>query len=296
MIANAKKFTPAGGTITVTATAFTKQGFSGQRPFLSLSRSPSPSTKSHTLRFAVTDNGIGLSPETIPLLFKEFSPGDPSYARQFGGTGLGLFICKRIVELLGGRIGVDSAGLGQGCTFWVEIDYSPDDVYLMPTEEGPLSQIRKARRSSKTSKRSRDKLAKTPSEELLLMDQTLKAGSGSTSISSLASVTLTPKTDFTQFLAAGEAVDVVAGSSPGIPAVSPPAGLLGQRLPLQILVVEDNVVNCKLVLKLLSKEGYFKGEHIAIAENGTEAVELVLARRNSSPLDVILMDIQMPVG
>ena len=96
LLSNAIKFTPDGGRITVAAAA-TNGGA--------------------TARVAVTDSGIGIAPEDQTKLFQEFVQLDASASRKYEGTGLGLALSRRLIELHGGAIGVESE-LGKGSTFW----------------------------------------------------------------------------------------------------------------------------------------------------------------------------------
>jgi PAS domain S-box-containing protein len=95
LLSNAVKFTPEGGTVTVKAEII--EG---------------------SLHVAVSDTGVGIRPEDQERIFGEFEQVDSSYARQQQGTGLGLALTRKLVQLHGGRICVESAGIeGQGSTF-----------------------------------------------------------------------------------------------------------------------------------------------------------------------------------
>ena len=74
-----------------------------------------------TLEIVVEDTGIGVAPEVLPLLFKPFSQADASTSRHYGGTGLGLALCRRILEDLGGRIDLASEP-GRGSRFTLSLD------------------------------------------------------------------------------------------------------------------------------------------------------------------------------
>ncbi len=93
------------------AIKYTKQG----------SISVSVSELDQKIRISVKDTGIGIPSEDVPHLFQKFYRVDSSDTREIGGTGLGLYLIKKLTEYMGGKVGVTSE-YGQGSTFWVEFD------------------------------------------------------------------------------------------------------------------------------------------------------------------------------
>ncbi len=83
------------------------------------------------IKFTVNDSGKGIDPENIKRLFHKFGRIDNSYqtVAESGGTGLGLYIVKNLVESMGGAVGVESAGLNKGSTFWFTL---PGEYYKVP--------------------------------------------------------------------------------------------------------------------------------------------------------------------
>lgn len=110
LLTNAKKYSNTG---TVTLKASGTQDESGQ---------------SH-LYFEVKDTGMGIPEEKLPNIFERFSQVDNSSSKAYQGVGLGLSICKSLVEMMGGKIGADST-LGEGSTFWLEL--------ILPTQPKPV--------------------------------------------------------------------------------------------------------------------------------------------------------------
>ncbi|MBI5367777.1 MAG: hypothetical protein HZA54_12125, partial [Planctomycetes bacterium] len=116
LLSNAVKFTPPGGTITVAAGALALP--SARYPELVLRAGVEG-----FVEFSVADTGIGISPEAQTKIFEPFHQLDSALSRQFEGTGLGLALTRRLVEMLGGRMHLESAP-GKGSTFFVVLPYA----------------------------------------------------------------------------------------------------------------------------------------------------------------------------
>lgn len=118
LLSNAMKFTPRGGSVTLTAEQSPVDG------------------QTVRMRFHVTDTGIGMPKDFQQSLFSAFTQRDASIAGRYGGSGLGLSIAKRLLDLMGGAIRVDSVE-GVGTTFTVEMDFPVDVSKRTLVQEQP---------------------------------------------------------------------------------------------------------------------------------------------------------------
>ena len=299
-----------------------------------------------TCRVEVADTGIGLSEEAKNKLFEKFVQADTSTTRRFGGTGLGLAICKQIVELMEGRVGVDSIE-GEGSTFWFEIklehcDENPGRVakdsvmpesrisgralvaYSNDTGREALVRQMEAFNHAVTAVADTDAAKKAIADasasnapfDTILIDQNIDGTSGFAICRALPPDASSRRTRIILLTNRGlsgdaarqmnSAVDaylnkpvrasrlsasLTVGPDKAIPQRSArnlsehDTGNL-RRAGLRILLAEDNDVNQRVALAMLSREGH----EIDIANDGGEALMLA----SQKEYDVVLMDVQMP--
>lgn len=277
------------------------------------------------LQFFVTDQGIGIAPELQERLFKPFSQVDASTTRKFGGTGLGLAISKRLVELLGGEIGVQSAlNVGSTFHFTIALQAAPLAVVRQPWLEGrtavivePSPAMREAlacmlrpwglRAECFADLDAALAYAKHHDIDILFLDAAKLPDQPLTfSQSNSPPIVLVAALD--RLRSAKEASNTAGVVSKPFKrshlyetlvtifgTVAAPKSVrkrsddrpLATDLPARILLVEDNSVNQKVALLMLEKLGY----RADVASNGAEAVEMV--RRLG--YDIVLMDVQMPI-
>jgi signal transduction histidine kinase/DNA-binding response OmpR family regulator len=290
------------------------------------------------LHFAVRDTGCGIPADRLDRLFRSFSQIDASTTRNYGGTGLGLAISKRLTELMGGNIWVESE-IGAGSVFQFTI---PERV--APHQTGPVTEVQWSHQrilivdDNATNRRIlaaqlhlwelQPVSVATPQEaidllrherfDLALIDFTMPGLNGvqlarrirdhgllsgmkmilsSSSGNSQREMLGDPEDNpFAAYLSKPtrsdqlkELLGQLLSGAPAAPVRRSNSAIdtaLAAEKPLRILLAEDNVINQKVVVRLLERMGYRPD----VASNGLEALDAVHRQR----YDVVLMDVQMP--
>lgn len=222
------------------------------------------------LRFDVRDSGCGLTPSEKQTLFQRFKQASPRTHAQYGGSGLGLFISKRLAELHGGQIGVASeAGLGSIFGFFIQARRCAPLHVDDPARDAPLPIETHLSGSPSLN------LRPTPQR------QDYAASPSSVATHNLITTRSSPAADSPAHSQSSSYFDAQG-----------PGSLRPQDI--SILVVEDNLINQRVLVKQLRKHGCT----VAVANDGIECLAFLETTHFLKPgglaLSVILMDLEMP--
>ncbi len=293
------------------------------------------------LHFSVRDTGVGIPPDRLARLFQSFSQAEASTSRKYGGTGLGLAISKRLVELMRGKMWVESVPKsGSTFHFTLQLPVAPtvkcslpegrqpqlSDLHLLIVDDNPTncriltlqtSKWGMIPRATQSPVQALEWLKAGEKFDLAILDMQMPGMDGLTlaeEIRKLSSAKAIPlvllasmhvRSSDSRFIGAAfssyltkpvkpaQLHEVLVGAVSGVKMkykeVSASAKLdplLANRLPLRVLVCDDNAVNLKVALRLMQQMGY-KAE---AAAHGNEALEAL----DRQPYDLIFMDLQMP--
>jgi CheY-like chemotaxis protein/nitrogen-specific signal transduction histidine kinase len=327
LLSNGIKFTAQGEVVVqVKVLAAGGQSQHGPEPWL--------------LQFSVRDTGIGIPVDRLARLFRSFSQADASITRHYGGTGLGLAISKRLVELMGGKMWVESVPQkGSTFHFTLSLHSAPEaprsaldgpqpqlaDLRLLIVDDNPTNCRILTLQASKWGMRPRGahsgaqalewlkagepfdlgildmqmpgmdgvmlaaeirKLPATASMPLVLLTSMgMRRDDSETARAAFASCLTKPikPNQLYEVL-----IRALSGAKPAkrTAPVSKLDPTLASRLPLRVLLCDDNVVNQKVALRLLQQMGY----RADLAANGGEA----LTALDKKPYDLVFMDVMMP--
>ncbi|MDR3693116.1 two-component regulator propeller domain-containing protein [Mucilaginibacter sp.] len=286
------------------------------------------------LGFKIKDTGVGIAADKLPRLFKAFSQVDNSTTRSHGGTGLGLVICERLVELMGGKIAIESdPGKGTTVTFNIKNVLSPDsgaktgfnlsgfrgkrvllvdgnltarkilETQLKQWELNPVcaSSADEAFRLLTTGNKFSLILtgAQVPGSDTLELSHSFRKMYPEMPVVLICSVVeksrnqdpfvktlLKPVKQHQLFsLMETELTRRASVTEKTEPATILSAGF-AQKFPMKILIAEDNLINQKLITKVIARLGY----QPEVVNNGKQVLEIM----ESAFFDIILMDVQMP--
>jgi CheY-like chemotaxis protein/nitrogen-specific signal transduction histidine kinase/HPt (histidine-containing phosphotransfer) domain-containing protein len=339
LVSNAVKFTSQGEVVVevVLAARGPRTLAAGQKEDTDFLRHP----EEWLLHFTVRDTGIGIAREKHGRLFKSFQQVDASTTRHYGGTGLGLAISKRLAELLGGKIWVDSDA-GQGATFHFTILARASATSAPPPWQAPQPQLAGKRllviEDNPTNQRiiasrvaqwgmathaasdaqSALELLKQgkaydavivdlqlPSMDGLALAEQIRQQPGGRYLPMLLLSNLRLRADDTRPQESGisiyinkpirpaqllealcRAMSVQLQREKKAPAAPVLDADLARRLPLRLLLADDNPINQKVGLSVLGKLGY----RADLANNGLEVIKAL----EQKVYDVLFLDVQMP--
>jgi len=301
------------------------------------------------LHFTISDTGIGIAEDKLNCIFESFCQADGSSTRQYGGTGLGLTISKKLSEMMGGKIWVESA-IGKGSTFhftarfllqskkkppgWVSKPFEIQGLRVLIADDNSTNRkilrdmisywglIPQEAKDGKSALYELEEAAKDGHPyHLLLLDLQMPQMDGyevSQCIKDnrlLSDVKIILLTSFAQ--RGDDARSRKTGISGYLPkpikqsdlfniimsvlaqgesiSTSDKARLITRHTikedwstqPLKILLAEDNVINQRFGLKLLNNLGH----SVVLADNGQKVLDLI----ETHPIDLVLLDIQMPI-
>ena len=324
------------GNLLGNAVKFTERG----HVLLQVDLAPSPAGR-NALHVRVTDTGIGIPQEKHAAIFEAFSQADGSTTRRFGGTGLGLSISARLVQMMGGRIWLESTP-GAGSTFHVTFEAGiahetpavlvrPDlpQVSVLVVDDNVVNRRIFHEQLTRwgmqpvavdSGRAAIDALADAKSAgrpfALVLLDANMPdldgfavaeeigrrpeladatimmlTSSGEYGDTSrcrelgIAAYLVKPvrQLDLAEAIARAMSAPAVA---PAAPNVVPLPVIQRSFRRMHVLLAEDNIVNQRVAVRLLTKRGH----HVTVASNGREALEAI----ERTAFDVVLMDVQMP--
>ena len=278
LLSNAFKFSPEGSTVNVKVSVISKGNAGGSFDQGAVSSTGSslggPRTYAH---IDVKDEGAGITAENLRLLFASIIQFNSEELRNGGGSGIGLFVSKGIMDLHGGIIGATSAGVGKGTTFFIEIPITNSGS--LPAHEGGSqggteSFISMSFMSGMKSGGSGDQGS---------FECGLTTPSDTGRMQGLNTVASTPK-----FSAAGDKpASFHEVAEDGVTPVPKKVDMF-----LRVLLVDDSTLARKMIAR------YLKSVKICVepaqAEDGAVAVDIITKSPGGEPFEVILMDFIMP--
>ena len=275
------------------------------------------------LEVCVSDTGIGIEKDKLGLIFDTFCQADGSTTRKFGGTGLGLSISKQLIHLMGGEIWVTSE-YGSGSNFYFTVCVSPSNIrYTRQTEQLlPFSSHYVLFVSTEHTQEELDVLRDgiielglipiivrniedatltEPVKYDIIMIDSIEIAKKLRLLSEVKYIPLVlvhhsiPQLNMRVCIDLGissyantpcSITDLASAIIPALESRSISQNS-DESVRYKILLAEDNLVNQKLAVRILEKQGHL----VEVVENGLEAYEAI--KRNK--YDVVLMDVQMPV-